>query len=82
MADSSFMLQAKCATMVPSLFDGDHPANPKILCAGCPVMAECARWHMEPINMSEYVVRFSGYCPDEVDDVVWPSGVKAAGMIL
>lgn len=80
MISPAFMLHAPCVGMDPELFDSDDPTPAQLLCAGCPVQVECAEWHMQPINVSDYVVRFAGYCPDETDDIVYPSGVKAAGM--
>ncbi len=82
--DSTWMLQAKCARerMDPRLFDADDPTPAMILCGGCPVQSACAEWHLQPINISGYVERLGGSCPDDVDDIVYVSGVKAAGMVI
>lgn len=79
-----WQLRAKCSIekMDPELFDADNPEPAQLLCSGCLVMSECSEWHMQPINVSSYVERISGGSPDSVDDVVYPSGVKAAGRVL
>lgn len=84
MADPLWMLDAKCVQerMDPALFDASNGEPAQLLCAGCPVQVECAVWHCSSINVSEYVERIAGVCPDVEDDIVYPSGVKAAGINL
>lgn len=80
----NWVLDAKCVRekIDPEVFDSREPTPALLICGGCPVRAECAEFHSQPINVSEYVERFAGWCPDEEDDVVMPSGVKAAGINL
>lgn len=77
-----WMLRAKCHVerIDPRKFDSDDPTPAQLLCAGCLVQKQCKQWHEQPINVSDYVERFTGV-KDE-PDIVMPSGVKAAGKLI
>jgi len=81
-ADYTRMLAAKCRNMAPRVFDVGSGVPAQIACAGCPVIAECAEFHLQPVSVSWYVEKIAGVCPDSEDDVVFPSWVKAAGIEL
>lgn len=75
-----WMLDAKCNHMNPDLFDSDNPEPAQLLCSSCPVQPECAEHALTPINVSDFIERFTGVRLDEPDDVVGVSGVKMAGI--
>lgn len=79
---TEWMVSAQCRDYPPEWFELDSGKPAALLCAGCVVRRECAQWFMEPVNVSELVERVAGWCPDVEDDVVFMSGVKAAGLNL
>lgn len=79
------MLDASCRSSPPDLFDTDSltPGHERIeaqmLCAGCPVVAECAEDALRPVNVSAFIHHLSGVDVDSDDDWVSQSGVVRAG---
>lgn len=82
MSDFGWMVDAKCRDSDPALFDADDPTPAALLCAGCGVRVECGLFHTQPINVTDYIERVSGETLDEPEDLVYPSQVKAMGIVL
>ena len=77
-----WMLAAKCRGSNPAMFDSESILPATVICAGCPVQVDCARWYSEPVSVSAFIEQLGFECPDDEDDVVFLTQIKAAGVDL
>lgn len=89
MVDLTWQKQALCRNSNPDWYDLDWVTQfhgndfrrqdeyAKTICAGCPVIKECAKDALETIDVSDYACT-----PDGLSGMCWTEGVVRAGLAL
>jgi hypothetical protein len=76
----SWQKRSKCLTRNPldyeteNLPEGREAETARALCAGCPVIKECATDAVQPINMTQLLGT------EESHDIIYVTGVVRAGI--